>query len=145
MEESDLQDSFPALDFGVSHEVRQIRIYEDVTCVLFYSNEVKCFGAATQRRLGTYVDLEESPPWSLPSVQAEAINFGTNLHAVHLFSGRNGAPGLCARLNTGDVKCWGPNFSFNTGIQTGISLTLQAALLMSIGLYWKAMANTSCT
>jgi hypothetical protein len=113
----DLNDDLPPIDFGSTKNITQIRSLKDATCALFDDHEVICWGLNWEGRLSNA--HARYRPQSANG--AKSFDFGPNLHAVHLFHTGLLALGLCARLNTGDVKCWGLmdeygySWSYNAG------------------------------
>jgi hypothetical protein len=94
--------NLPYIDMG--HRILQIEIQNAATCALLDNNSIKCWGL--NKRLG-YVNGGPSPYSTTTPSAAIAIDFGLNLYPVHMFGERHFyQAGQCARLNTGDVKCW---------------------------------------
>jgi len=78
---------------------KQLADYPWMTCALLNDGSVKCWGAA----LG-YGDVEcRGDGANEMADNLAAIDLGTGKHAVAI------APGACALLNDGTVKCWGNN------------------------------------
>ena len=105
-------DGMAVIDIG--GKILQIRSCFESTCVLMDDYTVKCWG---HERAGGLGNGNSAWYYRWEVQDAHTLDFGTNLHAVHLFPPAKspGVIGLCARLNTGDVVCWGWQSSSNLG------------------------------
>ena len=101
---NDMGDNLPQVNLGTGARALEVTCGKDFTCALLESGAVKCWGANTHGQLGMGDVLSRG--W-VPS------DLGDNLPSLDL-GGR--AAGLaagdhhaCARLEGGDLKCWGAN------------------------------------
>ena len=97
-------DALEFLNFGVTEKVTQISSKANMTCALFESGRVKCWGngglgftAPGNSIGGEPNDLNEKVPF---------IDFGTPLKVVEL---RVGGGLACVTFENGSAKCWGSN------------------------------------
>lgn len=108
----ELGNALPIIDVGTNRKVLQVVSRNFHTCALLDKGDVKCWGGGSVGALGnentTFVgDQPNEMGDNLP-----AINLGVNRSAVELAIGISHA---CARLENGDVKCWGNGFNGRLG------------------------------
>jgi alpha-tubulin suppressor-like RCC1 family protein len=107
----EMGNGLPNIDLGPGETAKAITAGFDSTCVLLNSGRVKCWGSNANGLLGIG-DVRHRGD--------QANEMGSNLPAVFLGPGRTAtAVGMsthaCARLDTGELKCWGSNGSGQLG------------------------------
>lgn len=106
-EPGEMGDNLPAVDLGTGRVARDIAVGYDHSCAVLDNGQLKCWGGAGFGQLGI-----PNPPNNRGD---DAGEMGNNLPAVDLGSGRYavevaaGDLHTCARLDNGQVKCWGAN------------------------------------
>eukprot|EP00961_Rhodomonas_salina_P292535 3933019-Rhodomonas_salina.1 len=101
----------PFLDFGIGQFAKTITCGAWHTCVLLYSNEVKCWGRNTDYQLGLGHNLNTGVDPMLPSVDVARGRPG--VYAVQVSAG---SFHTCALLSDGVATCWGRNVNGALGI-----------------------------
>ena len=89
----------PPVDIGAGVVAKEVVISMYATCILSTTDQVKCWGANSDNRLGFVGGDAHSPP-------ASFINFGTGVTVRQISVGTYHA---CAILSTGGLRCWGRN------------------------------------
>lgn len=92
---------------GLAVGVTQIAAHGSHTCALTKAGAVRCWGSNTFGKLGDGSIDDSNRP-----VQVSGLTSGVRAIAV-------GADHSCARLSTGEVRCWGGNQSGQLGIGSG--------------------------
>jgi alpha-tubulin suppressor-like RCC1 family protein len=105
--------ALPAVDLGTGRTAVEIGAGNTYTCARLDNGQVKCWGANGEGELGNGLGTA--------SVGFKAGQMGDNLTAVNLGTGRT-ASGLsvgffhaCAKLDNGQLKCWGSNSAGQLG------------------------------
>lgn len=83
------------------------------TCVLMDNGRVKCWGDNSSGQLGLGDTLQRGGNTGLPIGALPEVDLGTGRTVVEL---RCGGEHSCARLDNGDIKCWGRNGSGQLGL-----------------------------
>ncbi|WP_413612264.1 RCC1 domain-containing protein [Bdellovibrio sp. HCB-110] len=109
------------------------------TCVILDSGDVKCWGANGDGQLG-YDDqvARGSAPGSVSSLAA--VNLGAGRTAIDLAAG---AYFTCAILDTGDVKCWGDNYSGQLGYNDWVDRGTTAGSMASLSPVFLGVGRTA--
>lgn len=107
----EMGNGLPNIDLGPGETARAIVAGFESTCVLLNSGKVKCWGSNANGVLGVG-DAQHRGD--------QANEMGSHLPAVFLGAGRTAtaislSTHACARLDTGELKCWGFNGSGQLG------------------------------
>ncbi len=103
----DMGDNLPAVNLGTGRKAVQIAAGGAHTCAILDNGALKCWGDNSSGQLGLGDSRNRG---NLPSDMDDnlpAVNLGTGRSALEV-SARNGV--TCARLDNGEVKCWGDNY-----------------------------------
>jgi alpha-tubulin suppressor-like RCC1 family protein len=106
-------DNLPYVDLGLGRTAKALAAGNHFTCAILDTNQLKCWGQNNFGQLGVEDTLSRGD---------QATEMGDALPTVFLGAGRtvtavNAGPSYaCALLDTGDVKCWGSNFSGELGL-----------------------------
>jgi alpha-tubulin suppressor-like RCC1 family protein len=117
-EPGEMGDALPTVDLGSGLAARGVTTGSDHTCVLLHTNQVKCWGMATQGQLGLGDAADRGV---LPGQMGDA------LAAVDLGSGRSaravstGYTHTCAVLDDLRMKCWGLNSVGQLGLGDNVT------------------------
>ena len=109
---SQMGDNLSAVDLGTGRTGLHVSGGTSTTCAVLDNGDLKCWGSNTQGMLGQgdTTDRGGSPG-----------DLGDNLTAIDLGTGRTavsvhaGAFHTCAKLDNGEVKCWGKNLQGQLG------------------------------
>lgn len=117
-EPGEMGDDLQVVDLGPDAHVRQVVAGSVHTCALLGDGSVTCWGGATPPR-GSALEPEPQPPSRAvlglekdePRIaplgeDLPRVDLGADVHAVAIDGDRIGT---CALLDTGGLKCWGPN------------------------------------
>ena len=119
----EMGDNLPAVDLGTGRVALNIAAGYDYTCAILDNGQVKCWGWAEWGPLGIADPANNRGD--------DAGEMGDNLPAVDLGTGRRaveisaGELHTCARLDNGQVKCWGSNNSGQLGLGDEIDRGIQ--------------------
>jgi len=113
---NEMGDALPKVDLGPGALVVQVAAGADHTCALLADGSVRCWGSNVFGQLGLGDQIVRGPG---------ALDMGANLPAVDLGPGRKasalalGQTHTCARLDNGDLKCWGAGSVGRLGLEDG--------------------------
>ncbi len=109
----EMGDNLPAVDLGVGRTAVQLVSGAAHTCARLDDGRVKCWGdnSAGQLGLGDANGRGDSPGEMGDNLPA--VDLGVGCIAVQLVAG---ATHTCARLDNGQVKCWGDNSAGQLGL-----------------------------
>lgn len=102
----EMGDALPFVNLGAGRSVNAVVAGELFTCALLDDATVKCWGSNTSGQLG----LGDTTARPSPSA---TVALGAGVAAVELAAGQSH---VCARLNTGVLKCWGANDAGQLGL-----------------------------
>jgi alpha-tubulin suppressor-like RCC1 family protein len=113
---NEMGDNLPIVDLGTGRTATAIAAGQSHTCVILDNASVKCWGSASEGRLGL---------GNTNNMGDGANEMGDNLPTVDLGTGRTaiaiaaGPSHNCAILDNASVKCWGYGMSGRLGIGNG--------------------------
>ena len=96
---------------GLDNETTQISLASGVTCARLADGRARCWGSDSDGRLGNGAAGDIDTPASADAL----VDFGAGVTATQLAAGGTFA---CARLGSGDDKCWGGNKNGQLGAAT---------------------------
>ncbi|MEP7311783.1 MAG: Ig-like domain-containing protein [Pseudomonadota bacterium] len=96
----------PAISLGTNRKPVQIAVGAGWVCAILDDTSTKCFGDNFWGQLGDGDTNNRGDQSGEMGDLLPAINLGTGLYAVEV---RASTAHLCARLQTGAVRCWGNN------------------------------------
>jgi alpha-tubulin suppressor-like RCC1 family protein len=114
-------DALPAVNLGAGRTAVALAAAADHTCARLDNGQVKCWGGnfAGHLGLGDVINRGDSlVAGHLMGDALPAVNLGAGRTAVALAAGFDHT---CARLDNGQVKCWGLNFSGQLGLGDAIN------------------------
>jgi alpha-tubulin suppressor-like RCC1 family protein len=98
--------NLPAVDFGPGRFAISLNRGYGHTCAQLDNNEVKCWGRNTSGELGVGDAQNRGDQPGEMGTNLPAVNFGPGRTAVEVAAGHSHT---CARLDNGQLKCWGFN------------------------------------
>lgn len=109
----ELGDNLPVVDLGTGRTAKRVAAGGSHTCALLDNDLLKCWGSSISGEIGRG---SQDSYGNKPGQMGEAlmpIDLGTGrtVHAV-----ASGYGHLCARLDSGAIKCWGGNRTGQLGI-----------------------------
>ncbi len=112
----------PVAVMGLTNAV-EIEAGEEHTCARLQSGEVRCWGRGVTGQLGNGTSTESTTP---VAVRASAMGVDNLTGVVEIAAGGNHT---CARLQSGDVRCWGFNGYGQLGNGTETGTTTPVAVM----------------
>ena len=110
---TDLGDRLPAVDLGTGRVAVELVAGGFRTCARLDNGAVKCWGQNDKGQLGIGDTLNRGDQKNEMGDRLPAVNLGTGRTAVQLVAGHDHS---CARLDDGQLKCWGLNSSAQLGV-----------------------------
>eukprot|EP01083_Nonionella_stella_P114605 339078_1 len=102
----EMGDYLPAVDLGLGRTAVDIAAGGSVTCARLDNGDLKCWGFNAVGALGQEDTNNRGDDIFTMGDNLPAIDLGTDRTAVEVAVG---GEHICARLDNGDVKCWGGN------------------------------------
>jgi alpha-tubulin suppressor-like RCC1 family protein len=102
-EPGEMGDDLPAVELGTGARVEQVALGGDHSCALLQDGVVKCWGTASNGRLGLGQPLDDKG--DNPGEMGDAlprVNLGGAATSIAIGGGHS-----CALLEDGGLKCWG--------------------------------------
>lgn len=112
----EMGDNLPMVTLGTGRNVIDIAAGFSHNCALLDNGELKCWGFQGGGMLGygaTYPGNSVGDSLSVMGDALIAVNVGSNLSALEVIGGMLHT---CARLDNGEIKCWGSNGSGQLGL-----------------------------
>lgn len=103
---SSMGDNLPITDLGFGRTATKIACSLESTCAILDNGKVKCWGYNASGELGVGNTTQKGLLIGDMGDSLDSVILGTGLSATKIIAGRFQ---FCAKLNTGDYKCWGDN------------------------------------
>ena len=114
---NEMGDNLPVVSLGTGRTVVDIAAGYNHNCALLDNGDLKCWGfQGGTGVLGYGATYPGNSVGDNPAVMGDAliaVNVGSNLKALEVVGGMSHT---CARLNNGQIKCWGSNGSGQLGL-----------------------------
>lgn len=109
---SEMGDNLGYVDLGTSKTAIDIELQGYSSCAILNDNSVKCWGYNTYGNLGNGGTATIGDASSEMGDVLVPVDLGAGRTALRLYGGINQ---MCAKLDNGDVKCWGRNNTAQLG------------------------------
>lgn len=110
---NEMGDNLPTVDLGTGRSALKISLGGYHPCALLDNGQVKCWGWNIWGQLGLGDTINRGDQSSTMGDYLLALDFGTGRSAVEIKASEHDT---CARLDNGQVKCWGYNGDGRLGL-----------------------------